>query len=339
MHIETTVLIPNFNGKSHLPECLSSLLGQVYKKFKVVLIDDCSIDGSIDYVRKYFPQVKIISFRKNLGFAKAINYGIKYSIKKYQVKYIAPLNNDVKVDKNWLRYLVKAIESEKNVVAVASNMLSYYDHDLVDSHGGTSTITGEGYDINKLKRLDEVSFPKYVLSCCFGAALLKSRALKKIGLLDERYFSYHEDLDWGWRANLFGHKIIFEKKAIVYHKGGASWKNQLFRKKYLCKRNSLCTMIKNYELKSIIKIFPRVFLDYFIFFPIGYLINRKLAGFKLVPLFKYDFRFCQRFKHIFIPLRCFVWNLKNLDETLRLRRKVQLRRKVDDLEIIKMFIK
>lgn len=326
MQIETVVLIPNLNGEHNLKECLSSLLGQSYKEFKIILIDNNSVDNSVDYVKENFPMIDILQLNENQGFTKAINTGIKYSIEKYQPKYIALLNNDTKVVENWLFYLTKSIESENKIAAVTSNMLFYDDPNIINSQGGTSDIFGDGYDINIFKKINDIGkFQKKVLYSCGGAMLLKTIFLKNIGVFDERYFAYSEDLDWGWRANLYGYKVIFEEKAIIYHKGSVSWGKSRFKKEYLCKRNSLCAIIKNYELRTLVKISPFLFWNY-ITYPAWVLINKKIP-------------FKEKTEFALIPLKSVIWNIKNIKETLKLRKDIQSNRKIEDLEIFKLMMR
>jgi len=336
MTYETIILIPNYNGKEHLEECFSSLLNQSYKKFKIILIDDASTDDSIDYTRKRFPNINILAFNKNQNFAKSINRGIRFSIEKFNPKYIALLNNDTRVDKDWLKNLVKSIESEKKIAAVASNMILYSQQEIINSHGAKFNFL-YGKDLNFLKKQNQIKeFPKEVLSSCFGATLIKTECLNKIGLTDGRYTAYFEDLDWGWRANIYGYKIIFEKDAIVYHKLGSSWKNRNLKKMYLCVRNSLCTVIKNYETLTMLAIMPLLGI-YLFGFSIAYLIDVKVENNKISRVYKEKTNFIKRLRYSIIPLKAIIWNMRNLKQSLKLRKEIQLKRKISDSKITKLF--
>ncbi len=330
MKHETIVLIPNYNGRQHLDECLSSLHEQTYRDFKIVFIDDFSKDNSILFVRTNFPDVDVLALPENMNFARGVNIGMKYAIDKYSPKYIAVLNNDTKADKDWLKHLVAAIDSKERIAAVASNMLFYDNHRIINSQGGTYNFFGEGHDINMYKNRSEVKEARSsVLSTCWGATLIKTEYIKNIGYLDGRYTAYFEDLDWGWRANLFGYKLIFEPKAIVYHKGSSSWKNQEIRKYYLCLRNSLCTMLKNYEFRSLVKILPVIFSNYLFFY-----IGRLFSSSRKNPD---ELSFYKRLRYSLIPVRLLLWNAGNLPKTLYLRRSIQSRRKISDAEIFRFF--
>ncbi len=334
---EATILVPNFNGVTHLKECLASLAEQTYQNFITIIVDDASTDNSLNFVRENFPEIKILALEKNKGFARAINMGINYAQDKYQPKYIAILNNDTKVDQAWLKNLVIAIESEENIVAVASNMLYYDRPKIINSQGGKFTFTGYGFDINvNKKRVEVKNPPKYVLASCWGATLIKSEVFQIIGLLDENYYAYFEDLDWGYRANLLGYKIIFAPEAIVYHKGSAFWVNYPFKKTMLCRKNSIYTILKNYEFKNILKALPTILLDYFVLYPAGQLLNRTLENGQFIPLHHFPYHLGKRLKFLIVPLWAWWWNLIHLPKTLMIRRKIQTTRKVSDEEIFKL---
>lgn len=254
--METIVIIPNYNGLPHLKECLPSLENQTYKKFKIIVVDDGSSDNSVEFLKNNHSQTEVLRLQANGGFANAVNAGINYATQTYSPIYIALLNNDTKIDQNWLKLLIESMDSEKNVASVASNMLFWDSPGVINSHGGMCNSIGIGKDINFGRKNLNINIQKYVLSSCFGATLLKADALSAIGLLDKRYFAYYEDLDWGMRANIFGYKIIFDERAIVYHRGSATFKNREYEKIYLCLRNSLCTIIKNYQLKNLLKSAP-----------------------------------------------------------------------------------
>lgn len=337
-NFETVILIPNFNGQMHLAECLSAVFEQSYSYFKVIFVDDGSTDDSVEYVKKNFPKVEILNLDKNYGFTQAVNKGVKYCLNKYQPKYIALLNNDTKVDQHWLKYLITRIESAEDIAAVASNMLFYDNPDTINSQGVTCAVLGHGQDINYFKKLDNIKHQRtHILGACFGATLIKVDIMEKVGLLDDRYLAFVEDLDWGWRANLYGYKILFEAKAIVYHKGSASWQKQQLTRQYLCVRNNLCSMIKNYELKNLIKV-ALVVPAYYLIMSFGYFLNRKVEDKKLVKFSSQKINLADRIKYFFIPTRAIVWNIKNIKTTLHLRKKIQSKRKISDQELSKYFI-
>lgn len=311
--METVIIIPNFNGEEHLRECLSSIDKQSYKNFAVIFIDDGSTDGSVQFIKNNFKDVEIISNKENMGFTGSINRGILHSIKKYSPSYIALLNNDTRVDADWLKNLAKAIESEDKIAGAASNMFFYDNPDIINSQGGMCNFIGIGKDINFGKNKNDIKkTQKYILSPCFGACMINVKYLDKIGLPDERYAAYCEDLDWGMRANILGYKIIFEKNSVVYHKGSSSYGKNISKKVYLCKRNSLCTIIKNYEAKKM-ALGVLLTLLYYPIFSAGQFLNLKSEK---------NISFADRVKCSLVPYSGILWNVLNLKETLLLRKNL-----------------
>ena len=119
--ITVSVIIPNFDGKYLLNDCLGSLKLQSFKDLEIILVDNASTDNSIEYVEKKFPKVKIIRLNKNYGFAKAINTGIKI----IKTKYAVFLNNDTQVGKDWLKSLVDCADNHPEVISVNSKLLNF----------------------------------------------------------------------------------------------------------------------------------------------------------------------------------------------------------------------
>ena len=122
---EVCIIILNWNGKELLKDCLSSLLKLTgYPNYKVIVVDNGSTDGSLEYVKKNFPQVDVLPLDKNYGFAKGNNKGIKYALKKYKPRYILLLNNDTKIiQRDWLTKLVETAESDKKIGIVVPKLI------------------------------------------------------------------------------------------------------------------------------------------------------------------------------------------------------------------------
>ena len=276
-----TIVIPNWNGKRYLRTCLDSLkkLEIGNWKLEIILVDNGSTDGSVEFLKKNYPQVKVFRFPKNRGFSTAVNLGIK----KAKGKYIALLNNDTEVDKDWLRSLVVAAEeSNPEVMFFASKMVNFYQRDLLDDCGDGYTWYGRAYK-RGLKQKDRGRFDQkeFIFGACAGAALYKRELFEKIGFFDEDFFAYNEDVDLSFRAQLAGFKCLYVPTAVVYHiKGGFSDNPLAF---FLGTRNTLNVIVKNWPVKFIIlnlhKIIyaqARIFfaglkLGFYTAFPKGYL--------------------------------------------------------------------
>ncbi|MBU4223245.1 MAG: glycosyltransferase family 2 protein [Euryarchaeota archaeon] len=183
-HPPVSVIIVNFNGKHYLKNCLSSLSAQSYPATEVIFVDNGSSDGSIEYVRNEFQSVRIIESKKNLGFAKGNNLGIKEA----RGELIATLNNDTQVSPRWLEELVGAMNSDELVGICASKMLFMKDHGMINSTGICLSRSGTCWDrgifepdAGQYGSMEEVFGP------CAGAALYQKSMLEETGLFDE-YF-------------------------------------------------------------------------------------------------------------------------------------------------------
>lgn len=243
INFKASVIIPNWNGKHLLKACLDSLIKQTVKNFEVIVVDNGSTDGSAGYLRKFYPQDKIIELDKNIGFAPAVNLGIKQALGEY----IVLLNNDTKVDKNCLKYLLQSADKIKAAGFVAAKMLQFYNPELIDSAGDYINAAGHGSNIGRGERDSEkFNQGKFVFSATGGGCLIKRSVFKKVGLFDDDYFAYFEDMDLCFRAQLKGFKVYFEPRAIIYHIHKAtSNKNRPFTE-YLQFRNMTMTVIKNF---------------------------------------------------------------------------------------------
>lgn len=236
---KVSIIIVNWNGKRYLNECLASAFNQTYLNYNVILVDNGSNDGSIEFVKEKYPEVKIIKLDKNYGFAKGSNIGMKEALKDKDVKYIALLNNDTKVDKIWLSELVKVAENEEKIGICTSKILRM-DKLTIDSTGQVlrlGMLVDRGH--NKIDR-GQYDDKSDIFSACAAACLYKREMLGEIGLFDESFFAYYEDAELSWRAYKNGWKARYVPTSIVYHKGGGtSKKSKEFEREmgFLCARN------------------------------------------------------------------------------------------------------
>ena len=253
-----SVIIPNWNGKELLGPCFESLYRQDFCDFETILVDNGSRDGSLAFVRDKFPQVTIIGFGENRGFCAAVNAGILAS----EGRYIALLNNDTEVDRLWLKELVAALEGNPEVGSVASKVLFHSDPQTVNSAGDEFSVFGVPYQ-RRLMRGDRDLFnePRYVFSACGAAALYRRELFDKIGLFDEVFFAYQEDVDLGFRSQLAGYKCLYVPTAIVYHKYHASLSKASNLWFYLKERNKYFVLVKNLSASLCFIYFPLILLQ------------------------------------------------------------------------------
>ncbi|MBI5441064.1 MAG: glycosyltransferase family 2 protein [Deltaproteobacteria bacterium] len=250
--MQVSVIIPNWNGRTHLPVCLESLEGQTFRDFEVVLVDNGSADGSTDLVRSRYPWVKLVELPQNAGFAGANNAGLRNAAGEY----VVTLNNDTRADPRWLEELVSAAESRPGIGMAASRICNYEAPDVVDSLGIRIAADGmsrgahrrERFSSLRLARVEPILLP----SAC--AALYRRGLLDEIGFFDEDFFAYCEDTDLGLRARLAGWDAVLARDAVVHHKysmtGGALSPFKL----YLVERNHYWVVLKTFPTRLLARV-------------------------------------------------------------------------------------
>ena len=250
-----SIIIVNYNGKHHLKECLCSIekLNYPRNRFEVILVDNSSKDGSVEYVMKEFPWVRILKLDRNYGFCKPNNIGAKIA----KGEYLVFLNNDTVVEKDWLIELVKGVLSKKDVICCASKMLYYDRRDIINTAGGKITIIGGGFYRGYGDR-DQPKYNKFEYTGfgCGAGVLIKKDFFLKIGGFDEDYFASCEEHELGLRVWMYGYKVLYVPTAIMYHKeSGTYGTRSSFQpiKVYFITRNRLRNITKNFEIKNMIK--------------------------------------------------------------------------------------
>lgn len=237
-----SVIIPNWNGKDLLGPCLESLYQQEFKDFEVILVDNGSKDGSVSLVEENFPQVRVIPLEENRGFSAAVNAGIVAC----ESPYIALLNNDTEVHPLCLKELLGALEADPKAGSAACKILFFSDPTSVNSAGDEFSWFGIAYQ-RRLMRGDSELFnePRYVFSACAAAALYRRELFETVGLFDETFFAYQEDVDLGFRSQLAGYRCIFVPTAIVHHKYQMTSSKVGGLRVYLNQRNKYFVLVKN----------------------------------------------------------------------------------------------
>lgn len=246
-----SVIIVNFNGRKFLQDCLSSLLRQSYSPFEVILVDNASHDGSVEFVREHFPQVRILVEKVNLGFAGGSNAGIREA----QGEFILTLNNDTITDPRFIENLVRPMTSDSHLGMCASKML--FPDGRINSTGICISRSGAAWD----RGIFEQNSGQYdnedeVFGPCAGAALYRRAMLDEIGLFDEDFFIYMEDVDLAFRARLAGWECRFIPAAKVIHIMGGSSGIHSDLSVFYGNRNLLWNAIKNFPMRTLLISLP-----------------------------------------------------------------------------------
>lgn len=258
------IIILNWNGIQDTEKCLASLIHQTYKHFHILVIDNGSVDDSLPRLRQIEKRNDNISLainKHNKGFAGGVNTGITYALNK-GFDNVALFNNDAIADKEWLAELVKA--SDK--ATIITGLLVTSTGHKIDSTAEVYTSWGMPFPKNRGTEVTNSPESGFVFGATGGASLYKTALFKEIGLFDESFFAYYEDVDVSFRAQLAGHKIYYTSKAIAYHKQGATSKKIPGFTVYQTFKNIPLLYTKNVPAGLLFPIGVRLFLLYVLIF-------------------------------------------------------------------------
>ncbi len=270
-----SVIIPNWNGKHFLAECVDSLEKQTFRDFETILVDNGSTDGSAEFAEeRYGDFIRIIQNKRNLGFTGGNNVGIRAA----RGKYIVLLNNDTWAAPNWLEELVNATHLDRTIGMWGSKVYSYYRRNRIEAVGeliywdGLSRSRGQyEQEQGQYEKMEEIFFPPG----CGG--MYRKAVFEEIGLFDEDFFAYADDAEIGIRARLAGWRCVLVPKAILYHKNSGSTGQYSPFKAFYVERNRFWITIKYFPLPLL---FLSIFFTFyrFAFQAFGALAHRGAAG-------------------------------------------------------------
>jgi GT2 family glycosyltransferase len=236
-HPSVDLIVLNWNGKQYLEVCLTSLLRQTYSNYRVIFVDNDSHDGSVEFVRAHFPTVEIIVNRKNLGFAAGNNVALRKSLSDL----VGLINNDIDMSPNWLEEIVKGLQQHPNAAGAAGTICALDNLDRVMfTLTKIDPYTATAYWIN------QESPPRYVDYLAGNCTVVRRDVIGQVGLLDEDYFCYYEDTDWGARLIRAGYDLIYVPTARMGHKEQGSAPSSLHY--YLMHRNRCRFALKNFDI-------------------------------------------------------------------------------------------
>ena len=221
------VILVNWKKYNLTSNCIDSLNKSNYKNFKIILVDNEYSEKSLIDLRNKHKELIVFKEKNNLGFAGGNNIGIRYALEN-DYDYIMLLNNDTEVKENFILPLVERMEKNLFLAAVQPLILNFSNKSIIWNAGGKLNkflgLTSTRLNNNKLN--SSIVFDDYtdwISGCCI---LIKSEILTKVGLLDEKFFNYYEDVDWSLRMKNLGYDLGFVKESIIYHHGSSSSKNK-----------------------------------------------------------------------------------------------------------------
>ncbi len=260
--MSVSVVIPTWNGRALLDLALASLEHQSLAPDEVIVVDNGSSDGTAEHVRSRWPAVTLVALPANLGFAAATNRGIE----RAHGDVVALINNDVELHPDFLRELVAALEADPGAASAAAKMLRFDDRGVIDATGDTLRWSGIALQRGQGEAdRGQYDAPGRVFSACAGAAAYRRSAFEEVGLFDEAFFAYLEDVDWGFRAQLAGHGCVYAPSAIAYHVGAASTRREGKPDPFfygLPRRNNVWMILKSYPAGALVRHAPAILVNH-----------------------------------------------------------------------------
>jgi len=260
-----SVIVVNWNSRADLEECLTSLEAQTFRDFEVIVVDNGSVDGSVEMVREKFRSVRLLPTGENLGFAEANNRGIELA----RSAWVMTLNNDACARPEWAAELKAALANAgERVGMIQCRMLFKSDPTRLNSTGIVLFANGTARDRSFGEPAESATEPAEIFCATAGAALYRRRMLEETrssrGVFDRTYFMYAEDLDLGWRCRLAGWQALYCPTAIVVHAFQASSKRVSSDfVEWHCRKNRAATLVKNASLGFFVRCLPRTIVDVF----------------------------------------------------------------------------
>jgi GT2 family glycosyltransferase len=312
-----SILMVNYNGRTHLEEFFESVFKLNYpeNKYEIVVMDNASTDGSPDWIEQNCPQVKLVRLDENYGFEIANNKGVKDYCKG---DFIALQNSDVVLDENWLIELVRQAVKKPEAI-YGSKMLWYHRRDYIVYAGGKLFFWGDHCHLQTYAQdSNEQNTPFMVLYADGCGALLSRKLYLEIGGFNESYWVYADDYELSWKAWLSGYKVYFVPTAKFYHKVSASYGMRSHTHIYFLLRNQMRNIIKFTELSTLILMFPLFILYYLGMYLAVYCFQEKKISL-ILPI-----------------LQAFLKIASELPFLIKIRRRFQKERRVTDRDLKKL---
>ncbi|MDD3806822.1 MAG: glycosyltransferase family 2 protein [Candidatus Marinimicrobia bacterium] len=321
--IKVSVIIPHYKGRAILQACLQSLTASTFLEKEILLVDNGTIDDSLEMVTKEFPHVRILQNEKNLGFAGGCNRGIYAA----HGEYLLFLNNDTIHDPGWIEPLVEWLDTHPETASVMPKILSYSRRDWFDYSGAAGGLLDYyGYPFARGRLLDYIeqdhgqyNNPIEIFWSSGTAFMMRKKALEESGVFDETFFAHMEEIDLHWRLHLLNWKAFCIPASIIWHHSGWTLPPNSYRKKYLNHRNNLIMLLANYSYLSLLWIIPARFL-----------LDVMSGGFALLQ---------GDFKRIGALVAAYFWLLIHIPYLVKKHQKHQSLRRVSDAKIHRIMFK
>jgi len=258
-----SIIIPTFNAKKYIGRCISSILENIYPFYEIIVVDNGSTDDTLNYLKDAFSKelakIKFVVLDRNYGPARARNEGVKFA----RGQYLAFLDSDTEVEKNWIYEALKCFEKNKKVAALQCKLLLMSNRNCYDYAGEYLGSLGFLIPVASYGENDHGQYDSFrkILAAKSAGMFIRKDVFDKIGGFDEDYFIFLEETDLGWRCWLAGYEVIFCPLSIVYHHFSATkdivdkdFNNYLAR--FHGPKNYIMTLYKNLSGRYLLKILP-----------------------------------------------------------------------------------
>jgi hypothetical protein len=248
---EMSIIVVNWNGKHFLDDCLGAVRRQTFRDFETIVVDNGSTDGSTDYVREQFPEVRLVTLAENRGFTGGNIAGYELA----EGNLIILLNNDTEAHPSWLEEIHKATRRFPDAGSFASKMMYFDTRERIENCGFAVATAGNTLDLGR----DELDGPAWttareVFGACGGAVAYRRSMLEDIGFLDPDFFMVYEDVDLSFRAQLRGYSCVYIPTAIVFHRYRATLGTRPARQVFYSQRNIEFVYLKNMPIALMLRL-------------------------------------------------------------------------------------
>lgn len=300
---QVSVIVVNWNRADLLQDCLTALSCQSYSDYQIIVVDNGSGDNSVALVKENFPRVKLVELSENRGFTGGNAAGLEVA----EGEFIALVNNDARVEPDWLENLLRPMLGD-SAIGICAAKLIVEGSEIIDSAGDGITTAGVGFNRGLGADARRFAQSQAIFGACGAAALYRRSMLDEIGFLDGDFFLYDEDIDLNFRAQLAGWKCQYVADAVAHHRGNATSERLSDLHVYYHTRNLEFVWLKNMPAKLMLRF-------------VHHKLIQESAAFAYLCLRH------GRWKAFFRAKRD---ALGMLSIMLKKRREIQLRRKVSD---------
>jgi hypothetical protein len=306
---KASIVIVNTNELHHLKRGLPSICHQQYPDYEVIVVDNASTDGSVAFIEKEYPEVKILRNKENLGYTGANNVGFATALGEY----IAVLNPDTRMEQDWLYQLILALEADPRAGLASGKVLLMDNPAQINSCGLDITYTGLSFLRGLGEPAEKYPRPEVIFGVAGSAFVIKRKVLDEIGGFDDLYFIYYDDTDLSLRANLAGYTCIYVPAAVGYHQYIFKFSA---RKCFLQERNRYLSLLKTLRWPTLFLLFPL---------------------FCLSDVIAWGYAGLQGREHLQGKFRSYSWLMTNWNQVLEARRRIQRLRRVSDRSLLNRF--